>query len=337
MAPSSRRHHVLLSGSPPVSCTGPLDQAEDHHVATPTSCPLCAAGADDQFVVTHRVYGDESGRAVFHCRRCDVRYLFPGQSPQEEAHFYAQEFESFMIGRSASGAGWEGPERHIAANESQRQRRMTHLRDILKPNSRVLEFGCSSGFMLYPLAQAGHRCAGVEPSGVFSEYVRNRGVSCFQSLDDLTAAEGGAAVYDLILHYYVLEHVSDPVGFLRRQFALLKPGGKIVFEVPNANDALTTVYDMAAYERFIWVVSHHWYFSEGSLAKAMEMAGGTGEVRFDQRYDLSNHMIWARDGKPGGMGRFTNVFGQELEDQYRQALIGARCCDTLIGILSTPH
>jgi 2-polyprenyl-3-methyl-5-hydroxy-6-metoxy-1,4-benzoquinol methylase len=290
--------------------------------------------ADDQFVVTNRVYGDDRGRAVFHCRRCDARYLYPGQSPEEEAHFYAQEFESFMVGRSASGAGWEGPERHIAANESQRQRRMGHLKDFLKPGARVLEFGCSSGFMLYPLAERGHHCVGIEPSGVFSAYVKERGVPCYQSLDQMKAAEGAATAYDLILHYYVLEHIRDPVTFLRSQLALLKPDGKIIFEVPNANDALTTLYDIPAYERFIWVVSHHWYFSERSLARAMETAGGAGEVRFDQRYDLSNHLVWARDGKPGGMGRFTSVFGQELEDRYRQALVTARHCDTLIGILS---
>ena len=303
-------------------------------MATPLSCPLCAAAADDQFVVTNRVYGDDRGRAVFHCRCCDARYLYPGQSPQEEAHFYAQEFESFMVGRSASGAGWEGPERHIKANEAQRQRRMGHLGDFLKPGARVLEFGCSSGFMLYPLVERGHHCTGIEPSGVFSAYVKERGVPCYQSLEQLTAAEGAAAKYDLVLHYYVLEHIRDPVAFLRGQLALLKPGGRIVFEVPNANDALTTLYDIPAYERFIWVVSHHWYFSERSLAHAMEMTGGASEVRFDQRYDLSNHLIWARDGKPGGMGRFTNVLGQDLEDRYRQALVQARRCDTLIGILS---
>lgn len=303
-------------------------------MAIPTSCPLCAAAADEQSVVTDRVYGDDSGRAVFHCRRCDVRYLFPGQNAEEEARFYAKEFESFMASRAASGAGWEGPERHIAASEGERRRRMAHLETLIAPDSRVLEFGCSSGFMLYPLAEGGHHCVGIEPSGVFSDYVRERGMPCYDSLKELVASEGATASYDVIFHYYVLEHVRDPVAFLRSQLALLKPGGKIIFEVPNANDALTTVYDIGAYARFIWVVSHRWYFSEQSLARVMEMAGGTGNVQLDQRYDLSNHLVWARDGKPGGMGRFTKVLGSDLEDFYRQALIRARCCDTLIGVLT---
>ncbi len=53
----------------------------------------------------------------------------------------------------------------------------------------------------------------------------------------------------------------------------------------------------------------------------------------DQRYDLSNHMDWARDGRPGVMGRFSHLLGQEIEDQYRQALIKTGHCDTLVAII----
>jgi len=302
-------------------------------MSSPNSCPLCGAPAGEQSVVVTSVYGDDGRHAVFHCAGCDVRHLHPGLSPAEEAKFYAAEFESFMAKRSAADSGWDGPERHIAANEGQRRRRMGHLAGFLKPKSRILEIGCASGFMLYPLVAAGHDCVGIEPSGIFSEYVRRRGLACHQSLDDLAAAGADTDGFDLILHYYVMEHLADPIDFLRRQMRLLRPGGRIVFEVPNANDALTTIYDVPAYAQFIWVISHRWYFSERSLARVFAAAGGKGEIALDQRYDLSNHLVWLRDGKPGGMGRFTDILGAEVEDQYRQALIRARRCDTLIGML----
>jgi hypothetical protein len=44
-------------------------------------------------------------------------------------------------------------------------------------------------------------------------------------------------------------------------------------------------------------------------------------------------MVWARDGRPGGMGRFTALLGEELEETYRQALVRSGHCDTLVGIL----
>ena len=108
-------------------------------MALPTACPLCGASADQQSVVVPRVYGDDTRRAVFACAVCDVRYLFPGLAPDEEQRLYAAEFESFMAKRSGPDAGWEGPERHIAVNEAQRQRRMKHLAGLIAPNSRILK------------------------------------------------------------------------------------------------------------------------------------------------------------------------------------------------------
>jgi hypothetical protein len=106
-----------------------------------------------------------------------------------------------------------------------------------------------------------------------------------------------------------------------------------VFEIPNAADPLYSVYDIAAFERFYWSIAHPWYFSESSLRYLLEQLGKPFEIRLDQRYDLSNHMVWARDGRPGGMGRFTAALGHEIEDNYRQGLIRARKCDTLVGIV----
>jgi SAM-dependent methyltransferase len=302
-------------------------------MALPTACPLCGALADQQSVVVPHVYGDDTRRAVFACAVCDVRYLFPGLAPDEEQRLYAAEFESFMAKRSGPEAGWEGPERHIAVNEAQRRRRMKHLAGHIASKRRILEIGCGSGFMLYPLAAEGHECLAIEPSGIFSEYVASRGIRCFRTVDELMDCETVADGFDLVLHYYVMEHLADPVAFLKSQLGLLKPGGQIVFEVPNANDALTVLYEIPAYAHFIWVVSHRWYFTEKSLAATSAKAGGRGEIRLDQRYDLSNHIVWARDGQPGGMGRFTPTLGEEIEELYRQALIRARVCDTLIGMV----
>ena len=286
--------------------------------------------------MTPHVYGSESERAFFRCGVCDVCYLFPGLTAQEEKKFYAAEFSKFMTSRAGSAAGWEQPEAHVRSNEWMLQRRMQYLRPRLPASGRVLEVGCASGFMLYPLAEEGYECVGAEPSGVFGDYVRSRGVPCFDSVEVVASDPAYKDGFDVIMHAYVLEHMSDPYGFLKGQVDLLRGGGVLIFEIPNSAEALITMYDILEFERFYWHVGHHWYFSEDALSHLLERFGLPSEILLDQRYDLSNHMIWARDGKPGGMGRFTEVLGQELEDAYRQALIRARRCDTLIGVLRKP-
>lgn len=303
-------------------------------MALPEECPLCQAGREEQAVVTPHIYGGAGrGHAFFHCQNCDVRYQFPRLTPEEEARFYAAEFEGFMTGRAGNKGGWEKAEDHVLANKPTRIRRMKYLKPLLAESTSLLEVGCSSGFMLFPLAETGHDCVGIEPSGVFSEYVKHRGLSVYESLDQLRQSVS-AVQFDAILHFFVLEHIADPKAFLEGQLALLKPGGKIIFEIPNAADPLYSIYDIPAFERFYWSVAHPWYFSESSLHYLLRQIGHPYEILLDQRYDLSNHMVWARDGHPGGMGRFTGALGNELEESYKQALIRIRKCDTLIGIIS---
>lgn len=299
----------------------------------PQHCPLCASDHTCQNVVTRHVYGAQHGQAIFHCGQCDVRYLYPGLSAEEEARLYAAEFEKFMADRSAENAGWEKPESHISANAREAKRRGDFLSQHLPKSGRVLEIGCSSGFMLYDLAQKGFECVGVEPSGVFSEYVASRGLSCFNSLEALIENGTHQGGFDVILHYYVMEHISDPKTFLNEQLELLNHNGVLVFEVPNAMDALSDLYEVPSYEKFIWVISHQWYFSRPSMAHLLKSLDADFDVFIDQRYDLSNHMTWALDNRPGGMGRFTEIWGQEIEEQYKQALIKAEKGDTLTMVV----
>jgi SAM-dependent methyltransferase len=302
-------------------------------MALPCSCPLCGADAQSQTVVTRHVYGDREGeRAFFHCAVCDVRYLFPSLSPEQEAKFYASEFEAFMASRAGAAGGWSKVEDHVRANEPTWLRRREYLRPHLRPGASVLEVGCSSGFMLWPLRADRHPCVGVEPSGAFGEYLRSRGLEVYGSLDDLAGAAPGRR-FDVIMHFFVLEHITRPLPFLQRLLALLNPGGRIVFEIPNAADPLYSVYDIAAFERFYWSIAHPWYFSEPSLRHLLERTRQPFSIQREQRYDLSNHLVWALDGGPGGMGRFSALFGSELEDAYRRALIASGRCDTLVGVV----
>lgn len=304
-------------------------------MALPKNCPLCNASASHQNVVTSHVYGSSQNpsRAFFHCESCNVRYQFPGLTPEEEARFYVAEFESFMEGRAGSHGGWESADDHIIANEPTRQRRMKYIVPHLTNASSILEVGCSSGFMLLPLSKNGYVCTGIEPSGLFSNFVKSNGLRVYDSLESLKKSQPDE-LFDIILHFFVLEHIADPVSFFKMQLSLLKPGGKIIFEIPNAADPLYSVYDIDAFERFYWSVAHPWYFDEASAGYLLKKLGVNYQIILEQRYDLSNHMIWARDGKPGGMGKFTEVLGQDLEDNYKKALIRAGKCDTLVAIVT---
>jgi len=304
-------------------------------MALPKECRLCNAPIGEQFVTTSHVYGGSREQAFFRCGRCGVNYLYPPLSREEEQKFYAMEFEKFMAGRAGSQGGWHHPEEHVRANSDHFKRRMRYLTELL-PHRRALricEIGCSSGFMLYPLREAGHEVFGVEPSGVFGEYLRHRGIEFVTSVDELFNNGAALRQFDLVMHFFVLEHVSNPKTFLHRNVDLLCNDGMVVMEVPSASDPLVSVYDMPAFERFYWSVAHHWYFTEPALHYLLGNLGYPFRILRDQRYDLSNHLVWAMTGRPGGQGRFSSVFGDQADAKYRQLWVEQGNCDTIIGVI----
>mgnify|MGYP001340162360 CR=1 FL=1 len=301
----------------------------------PSQCSLCGADTAHQSIHTTHVYKGRNDQAFYRCSSCDVVYLFPLFSQQEMDRFYASEFDGYMAERSAESSGWETPEQHVAANQQQLERRLKYLSPHRpKGKCRILEFGCSSGFMLYPFINEGHECIGVEPLKSYADFVRAKGIPCFNRIEDLKADPVCDEGFDLIMHFFVLEHMPDPLFFICQQIDLLREGGKLIIEIPNSSDSLATVYNIGAFERFYWSVVHPWYFSETSFRFLLNQLELDYEIILDQRYDLSNHMVWARDGEPGGMGRFTDIIGQDTEDNYRQALIRSGHCDTIIAVIS---
>ena len=298
----------------------------------PKKCPLCFCKQKKPKIVSSNIYGDKmKKRAFFLCKNCDVRYLYPQLSLNEEKYFYKQEFESFMSKRSGLASGWLKARQHIKQNQETFKRRFKYIKPYSSRSASILEIGCSSGFMLYPFIKKGYNCTGIEPSGIFSDFVRKKGIKVYDSIKELNYKEKKR--FGLIFHFFVLEHVSNPLEFLKEQLELLKKGGKIIFEVPNVSDPLHTIYKIPAFENFYWSIAHHWYFSEKSLKFLLRKLGKPFKIILDQRYDLSNHIIWARDGKPGGMGYFKKVLGKEVDSNYKKSLIKSRLCDTLIAVI----
>jgi 2-polyprenyl-3-methyl-5-hydroxy-6-metoxy-1,4-benzoquinol methylase len=292
-------------------------------------CPLCASRVDRSSIAGDFVYGGSAAQKFYGCEVCGVAFLSPAMSADDEKRFYAKEFEKFMENRSGKDLDWSGPEAHIRSNEKQYERRIRFFRDLIAPGKRVLELGCSSGFMLLPVRELGASVAGVEPSGGFTSFLRSKGVAVYDSIESMNRT-GKEAPFDLVLHFFVLEHMRDPAGFLRDALSCVSDGGSMVFEVPSRDDPLITIYDIPAFRKFYWSVAHHYYFNRRSLEYLLGKVGAEYEIFPEQRYDISNHFTWAIEGKPGGQGKYSQAFTKEAEAAYRDSMIRTGHCDTLV-------
>lgn len=302
-------------------------------MALPSKCPLCGAKRTSQNVISSHVFGRISkDNAFFQCSNCEVIYQYPPLTKVEEIKFYKEEFEGFMNSRSKEETNWLSPKDHVNNNKKNFLRRKKFLDKALTKSTKILEYGCSSGFMLYPLKKRGLECFGIEPSGLFRDFVNKNGINTYENLLELK--KDISFKFDLIIHFFVLEHISDPINFLKDQIKLLSKKGKIIFEIPNSNDPLYKVYDLPEFERFYWSKAHPWYFNENSIEFILKKLKVKYKIYRHQRYDLSNHIFWAKEGKPGGTGKYTDLLGKNLEESYKKNLIKSGFCDTLFVEIS---
>jgi 2-polyprenyl-3-methyl-5-hydroxy-6-metoxy-1,4-benzoquinol methylase len=106
--------------------------------------------------------------------------------------------------------------------------------DLAAQGQRILEFGCSTGFLSRHLVERGCKVTGVEIDAQAAESARQW---CDRVLVlDLNKPEwtdGLSRDYDTILFGDVLEHLMDPELALRKACQLLLPNGRIIVCIPN--------------------------------------------------------------------------------------------------------
>ena len=138
--------------------------------------------------------------------------------------------------------------------------RYTH--DALSPETIrgkvIADIGCGAGSFLDTCRGQTARQIAVEPCAPFHASLLDRGYHVFGSSKEAAAACPGVA--DLIVSIQVIEHVSDPVGFLRDIRPLLKSDGELLLTTPNRDDILNGLLPQR-FAEFFYRSAHRWYLS----------------------------------------------------------------------------
>jgi SAM-dependent methyltransferase len=101
----------------------------------------------------------------------------------------------------------------------------------LPASARILEVGCSRGYLTAYSILAGRPITGVDVSGDAVQAARASFGDFFAVAGTPEASSG--APFDLIYHVGLIGCVADPLAMTRDLLAMLKPGGKLCFNAPN--------------------------------------------------------------------------------------------------------
>ena len=221
------------------------------------------------------------------CKLCDERdlALFYTQGNEDQFRFYRCRRCTLVLYDTSTGVNQE---KYVmsridpnAATRQNRGHRQTYafIRRHRRPPGRMLDLGCGDGIVLHLARQDGWQVHGVE---LFPEQVAlvRETLGLDVETSDIAGFRGAPESWDVVILTHVLEHLSDPVGALRKIRELLAPGGIGVLEFPNI-DALDAKVRRALRR---WNLHRHRYrpdyvpghvqeFCRSSFAFAAQRAG----------------------------------------------------------------
>lgn len=206
------------------------------------------------------------------------------------------------------------------------ERRFDRIRSLIR-GKKYLDIGCGGGGVIQRARGLCSLAVGVEPQDKWRQALAEREVTVYPDLAQVPITD-----FDVVTMFHVLEHIPDPRPFLSSLKSKIRPGGRLIIEVPNADDALLKLYDCLAFSHFTYWSAHLYLFNRQTLGTLLSQAGYEGwHIEQFQRYPLANHLRWLAKGEPGGHETWSFLKSPELDSAYAAKLAGLDLCDTLIA------
>lgn len=275
------------------------------------SCFLC--GSCSSTIIHNGTRGGHNNINVLRCNDCGLVRL--SEAIDNVDQFYQN---SGMRDQLV-----ETPEKTRMKTRVDDERRFLFAENMIEGKA-VLDFGCGDGGFLCRAKNIASKIQGVELEQAMREGLNTEGIPCCASIDD-------TGKFDIITLFHVLEHLEDPLFYLEKFKEHLNEDGMILVEVPNADDALLSLYNSSAFADFTYWHCHIYLYNNETLKRLAQKAGL--RVKFMQqiqRYPLANHLYWLTQRKPGGHQKWAFMNDAMINKAYGDLLSKLGIADTLL-------
>lgn len=166
------------------------------------------------------------------CEFCGLIFRWPCDDPKRTREYYEGAYDGQQATTLPSAEELRALVEHQFRNSAfDRSHRVTFARTVV-PGGRVLDFGCSWGYSLVQWKAAGYDAVGFEWARDRARFGRDRlGLAIHDEFGALEHETPGT--FDLVYADHVMEHLTmlrQPLDLFAR---LLRPGGALLFYVPN--------------------------------------------------------------------------------------------------------
>ena len=146
---------------------------------------------------------------------------------------------------------------------------------------RLLDIGCGCGYFLDVARDMGWAASGSDISSAAVKHAKDvLGLDVF--CGKINDAEYPDNIFDVVTMWDVIEHVDHPRAIINEINRILKPGGLLVIETPNANSLIHRIAHIIYRMSFgkisyflekIYIPSHLYYFSKMTMGSMLQNSG----------------------------------------------------------------
>jgi SAM-dependent methyltransferase len=152
-----------------------------------------------------------------------------------------------------------------------------------RTDARILDIGCGCGANARALKRRspGIRVVGVEPSGRATELARRACDEVFHgTLDEWARSESNGSGFDALLLSDVLEHVADPISFIRAIAAIPALRSALwIVSVPNYAVWYNRINTLLGIQHYawsgLWDRTHLRFYTRRAVRELLEYSGLT--------------------------------------------------------------
>lgn len=207
-------------------------------------------------------------------------------------------------------------------------RRYNFIKELID-NKNYLDIGCGLGGIFEFVIGDKKNLYGIEPQETIRKELISLGYKVYSDIDELLNQD---VRFDLITLFHVFEHLTNPLEFLEKIYKLLNKNGKLIIEVPNAEDALISLYNVESFKKSTFWSEHLVLHTKNSLEAYLRKTNFSNiSVQGIQRYNLSNHINWIMNNQINKIYK-EFIDDEELNKYYCKALDKTNNTDTLISI-----
>ena len=162
-------------------------------------------------------------------------------------------------------------------------------------NKKIADIGCGGGAFLDFLYSVADEIIAIEPSQIYRRELDKKGYKTYAYAADAIKEYGNKV--DVVTSFDVIEHVENPMQFVKEAYDLLAENGVAYIGTPTDAEVMRQLLG-ETYESFLFSTQHPWILCEKSfeyILNCLNIDDIEWDVKYYQRYGLSNLLYWLKN------------------------------------------